>query len=77
MTKRSYIRIFSFTLAAFLVLGSYAIINMNTARTYRAQLETTYQQSLNELSESLDSIETNLTKSVYSASLYRLVFVCS
>lgn len=77
MTKRSYIRIFSFTLAAFLVLGSYAIINMNTARTYRAQLETTYQQSLNELSESLDSIETNLTKSVYSASDKMLLEISS
>ena len=41
---------------------------MTTANSYKAQLELNYQQSLNELSENLDSIETNLTKSVYSNS---------
>lgn len=66
MTKRSYIRLFSFAVAIVAVLGIYAIINMNNANNYKMQLENSYQQSLNELSETLDSIETNLTKSVYS-----------
>lgn len=68
MTKRNYIRIFSYALSIVLILAATGIINMNLARSYRSQLELSYQQSLNELSENLDSIETNLTKSVYSSS---------
>lgn len=68
MTKRSYVRIISFSLAIVLTLGSLALININTANSYKAQLENSYQQSLNELSENLDSIETNLKKSIYSSS---------
>lgn len=68
MTKRGYIRLFSYAFAIVAVLGIYAIVNMNNANNYKMQLENTYQQSLNELSETLDSIETNLTKSVYSNS---------
>lgn len=68
MTKRGYIRLFSFSFAIVMILGGYAIMNMNTANAYKMRLENSYQQSLNELSETLDSIETNLTKSVYSNS---------
>lgn len=68
MTKRGYIRLFSYAIAFAAVLSIYAIMNMTTANSYKAQLELNYQQSLNELSENLDSIETNLTKSVYSNS---------
>lgn len=68
MTKRGYVRIFSYAAAVVMVLAGYAIMNMNMANNYKVQLENSYQQSLNELSESLDSIETNLTKSVYSNS---------
>ena len=68
MTKRGYLRLFSYAIAFALLLSSRAIINMTTANSYKAQLELNYQQSLNELSENLDSIETNLTKSIYSNS---------
>lgn len=68
MTKRGYIRLFSYTIAITAVLTGYAVINMNTASHYKVQLENNYQQSLNELSETMDSIETNLTKSIYSNS---------
>jgi germination protein YpeB len=68
MTKRGYIRLFSYSIAIVAVLAGFAIMNMNTATSYKAQLENNYQQSLNELSEAIDSIETNLTKSVYSNS---------
>ncbi|MGN0521507.1 MAG: PepSY1/2 domain-containing protein [Eubacterium sp.] len=77
MTKRGYIRIFSFSAAIVLVLAGYAVINMNRANNYEARLENSYQQSLNELSESLDSIETNLTKSVYSNSDKMLLEISS
>lgn len=68
MTKRGYIRLFSYSIAIVAILAGFAIMNMNMAATYKAQLENNYQQSLNELSETMDSIETNLTKSVYSNS---------
>lgn len=77
MTKRSYVRIISFSLAIVLTLGSLALININTANSYKAQLENSYQQSLNELSENLDSIETNLKKSIYSASDKMLLEISS
>lgn len=77
MTKRSYIRIFTFSIAVLGVLAAYAIINMTNANAYKMQLENSYQQSLNELSESLDSIETNLTKSVYSNSDKMLLEISS
>lgn len=68
MTKRSYIRLFSYAIAFTIVLAGSAIVNMTAAKSYKAQLENSYQQSLNELSENLDSIQTNLTKSIYSNS---------
>lgn len=68
MTKRGYIRLFSYAAALVIILAVYAIVNMNMANNYKVQLENSYQQSLNELSETLDGIETNLTKSVYSNS---------
>ncbi|MCM1284775.1 MAG: germination protein YpeB [Acetobacter sp.] len=77
MTKRSYVRIISFSLAIVLTLGSLALINMTTATSYKAQLENSYQQSLNELSENLDSIETNLKKSIYSSSDKMLLEISS
>lgn len=68
MTKRGYARIISYSIAIVATLAGFAIMNMNMATGYKAQLENNYQQSLNELSETMDSIETNLTKSVYSNS---------
>ena len=68
MTKRGYIRLLSYSIAVVAALAGFAIMNMNMATQYKARLENNYQQSLNELSETMDSIETNLTKSVYSNS---------
>ncbi len=67
MTKRGYARIISFALAVILSLSAFAIIGTVKARQYRNRLELSYQYSLNELSEALDSLETNLTKSVYAS----------
>ncbi len=66
MTNRSIIRLFSFALTFVAVLAAYAIIGNNQSRAYKARLEANYEQSLTELSECLDSIETNLTKSAYA-----------
>lgn len=74
---RSYIRITTFITAAIAVLFAYSLINMSLANTYKLQLENSYQQSLNELSENLDAIEANLTKSIYSNSDKMLLDISS
>lgn len=77
MTKRGYIRLFSYSIAVVVILAGFAIMNMNNAANYQAALENNYQQSLNELSETMDSIETNLTKSIYSNSDKMLIEISS
>ncbi len=67
MTNRTSIRFFSFAVCIVAVLAAYSIIGNNNSMTYKTRLEANYQQSLTELSECLDSIETNLTKSSYAA----------
>lgn len=77
MTTRSYVRIISYIITIIAVLAGYALINTTYANSYRMKLENSYQQSLNELSENLDAIETNLTKSVYSNSDKMLLEISS
>ena len=67
MSFRNTIRLFSYAVAIVAVLAAYAIIGNNQSAAYKTKLEAVYQQSLTELSECLDSIETNLTKSGYAA----------
>lgn len=66
MTKRSIIRFISFSICLVAVLSAYAINGYNESARYKMKLEASYQKSLFELSECLDTIETNLTKSAYS-----------
>lgn len=68
MTKRSFVRAVSFFIFGITVLALYCVIATNNANTYKKQLEVGYQQSLTELNECLNSIETNLTKCMYSNS---------
>lgn len=68
MTRRSYVRAISYFIFGITVLVLYCIIATNNANSYKSQLEVSYQQSLAELNECLGSIETNLTKCMYSNS---------
>ncbi|MBR3149701.1 MAG: germination protein YpeB, partial [Eubacterium sp.] len=68
LTRRSYIRIVSFAVAALAVLIALAIISTNNMRSYKTQLEASYQQSLGELSGCLEAVNTDLTKTLYSNS---------
>ncbi len=67
MSNRNIIRLFSYAVCIVAVLAAYAVIGNNQSAAYKTRLEAVYQQSLTELSECLDSIETNLTKSGYAA----------
>ena len=75
MTRRSYIRITSFIVFALSVLIAMAIINTRNMTTYKQQLEVNYQHSLTELSECLDTVNTDLTKSLYSNSPNELLTI--
>ena len=68
MTRRSYIRIASYILVSLSVVIAFAIINTRNMNDYKQQLEVNYQHSLNELSECLDTVSCDLTKSLYSNS---------
>lgn len=68
MTRRSYIRITSFIMFGLIVLIITLISNTGAMTNYKNQLELSYQQSLVELDECLDKVNTDLTKSLYSNS---------
>lgn len=68
MAKRAYIRIVSYLTLALTIIIASAIISGNSARAYKNELEISYQQSLSELNECLNQIDTDITKSLYSSS---------
>lgn len=67
MTKRSYIRIVSYIGFILAVIVATTIISTTTLRNTKNQLEISYQQSLTELNECLAQVNTDITKSLYSA----------
>ncbi len=68
MTRRSYIRMIAYIAFALAVLIIFVILNTRSMNAYKQRLEVGYQHSLTELSESLDTVNTDLTKSLYSNS---------
>ncbi len=65
-TKRVRIRIWTFSLAAFVTLG-YMICGYSAqTKQYQMELEYGYQRALNDLSDSVSNLETALTKGVYA-----------
>lgn len=68
MTRRSTIRMISYIAVALAILIIYVILNTRSMNAYKQRLEVGYQHSLTELSESLDTVNTDLTKSLYSNS---------
>lgn len=68
MTKRSYVRITSYIIFALVILIATTLVNTKNMTSYKNQLELSYQQSLAELSECLNEVNTDLTKSLYSNS---------
>lgn len=66
MNKRTIIRIGSYLIALFTVLTVFAVNGYTRAGDYKLQLENSYQQSLNELSEYMGKIEVGLNKGIYA-----------
>lgn len=65
MKRRSIIRICSFGICAAAALCAFAASSAASARDYKTRLEAVYQRELMQLSECLDSVETDLMKSRY------------
>jgi len=72
MTKRNFIRLSSYTAFALVLLVALAMTNTRNMHTYKDSLEVSYRQSLSELDECLDNVNTDLTKSLYSNSASEL-----
>lgn len=68
MKTRGYVRITSFMILGLSILIATAIINTNRMNDYKRELEASYQHSLFELNESLETVNEDLTKSLYSNS---------
>lgn len=66
MNKRTIIRVGSYLIALFAVLSVFAVNGYTKASQYKLQLENSYQQSLNELSEYMGNIEIGLNKGIYA-----------
>lgn len=68
MTRRSYVRIISFIVFGLILIIASLMNNTKSMTNYKNQLELNYQQSLVELNECLSTVNTDLTKSLYSNS---------
>ena len=68
MSRRAYIRIASYIIVSLSILIATSIINTRDMMSYKNKLEVSYQQSLCELNECLENVNTDLTKSLYSNS---------
>lgn len=68
LSRRSVIRMILFPTALVIVLAVYGISYYMLAKNYKAQLEYSYQASLEGLSDSIRTIDTELKKSVYATS---------
>lgn len=68
MTKRNIIRLSSVGAFALIVLVAFTTVNTRNMHTYKETLEVSYRQSLSELNDCLDNVNTDLTKSLYSNS---------
>lgn len=68
MKRRSIVRLCSFSVFAIATLVAFAVIGNVKSNEYQTRLEASYQRNLTQLSECLDTIETNLAKSQYATS---------
>ncbi len=64
---RNAIRIITFILAAFAVLGGIIAMKCKEAKIYRVQIENSYQHSLDELCGSVQNINVALEKAIYAS----------
>lgn len=67
-TKRGFVRIISFVLAALLIAGGFAFLYAKDAQQSRSALKYHYQKGISDLSVHLQNIDGDLTKVLYTNS---------
>lgn len=68
MTKRSYIRVLSYISFLLFIIAVSSIMTASSLKSYKTELEVSYRQSLAELAECLDNVDTDISKSLVSSS---------
>lgn len=68
ISKRCFVRIISFSIAAILVLGVLSVQNAGKANNNQLMMQNSYMRAIEDLSLSLDNIKTTLNKGMYSNS---------
>ncbi len=66
ISKRAFIRLISFCLAAITLMISAGFIGYNIVSGYKTSIESTYKNALNRLSDHLNDLTNTLTKSMYT-----------
>ena len=66
MSRRNVVRVISFSCAAVLLIAGAAVSGFQLVSRYRATIEHTYQQALNEFSDYFTNLQSALTKGVYA-----------
>lgn len=66
LNRRTLARIISYAIALVIVLVGTTVTSFSLARTYRINLEYTYQRALNDLSEYINSLNVTLEKGQYA-----------
>lgn len=77
LSHRTAVRVVSFLLAAFLVMGGFAIQGQMEAASYRRFLSNSYLHAFSELSINLDELSTDLQKGLYATSPAMLSSLCT
>lgn len=70
--KQTFIKIVSFLSAVILVVGGFAIKEMNKSRKYRLLIENQYSRAFEQLSSSLNNISMAMEKTIYVSSAKKM-----
>ncbi len=77
MKRRTFIRMISFIVAAFAVLGIYAALTTGRERSYEIQVTSLYRESMADLSDALSELDHDLQKSAYAVTPYQSVLLAT
>jgi len=70
--KQTFIKVISFLSAALLVVGGFAIKEINKSRKYQLLIENQYSRAFEQLSSSLNNISMAVEKTIYVSSAKKM-----
>lgn len=77
MKKSSFIKLLSFIIAAFIILGIYTVTTAVREREYEMQVNALYRESMADLSDTLSELDYDLQKSAYAVTPYQSVLLAA